>query len=72
METFEFRSSFPADLHDTWVPGGFTPWESESDLLKRLQERSKLVGLEGVKVYKRQVLPSVEVTDEFISLSVSR
>lgn len=72
METFEFRAYFPADPHDTWVQGGFTPWESEAELLKRLQQRSKLPrGLEDVKVYKRQVFPSVEVTDEFIKLEVS-
>lgn len=70
MDTFEFRAHFPGDSHDTWVQGGFTPWESERKLLDRLASRARLIGLENVKVYKRQVFPAADVTNEFITLTI--
>lgn len=73
MESYEFRAHFPGSSHDSWIQGGFTPWESENELLKRLVTRSKLPdGLDGVKVFKRQVFPSVDVTREFIKLAVTQ
>jgi hypothetical protein len=72
-DTYEYRAYFPRDPHDSWVQGGYTPWETERELIHRLAMRSKLpAGLEDVKVFKRIVCPSVDVTSEFISLSPSK
>lgn len=72
MDTFEFRAYFPKDPHDSWSTGRYTPWESERELLERLARRAKLMGLDDVKVYKRQVMRSVDVTEEFITLAIAK